>query len=62
MKWFQVELFNVTDKSAMTALVKAKEYSEACVKLAKIHGEANFKLLGMYEQSEIDKNILNRVT
>lgn len=62
MKWFQIEMFNTVTKMAMVAIVKAKEYGAACTKLAQIHGEAQFKLLGMYEPSQLDTTILVRVT
>lgn len=59
-KWFLIEMF-MADKMTTQHMVKAKTYPDACVKLAKLHGEPNaFKCLGEYEVSEVDKDVLNR--
>lgn len=58
--FFFIEMFS-SDKSVTTHFVKGKTYEECCVKLAKIYGEPNaFKLLGLYEASTVDKDIINR--
>ncbi len=44
-----------------SAMVKAKSFSEAAALMVKLHGESDVKLLGIYEQSEIDKTVFNRV-
>lgn len=60
MMWFLVE-FTAGDSWFKTAMVKAKRYEEACEKISKIHGDGTFKLLGMFEKSEIDANVFNRI-
>jgi hypothetical protein len=61
MRWFLIELWMV-GRLSKQELVKAKDYGAACIKLALIHGESNaFKLLGVFEPRETDKNILERV-
>jgi len=59
MPYYEIEL-TATDGWVKRYLVKAKTYEDACAKVAKIDGDGKFKLLGLFEPMEIDKNILKR--
>lgn len=60
MRWFLIES-SYADHVYGQHMVHAKTYEEACTKIAKIEGEGEYKLLGLYEPMEIDKKILKRI-
>lgn len=60
MSWWHVELYAV-DGWVKTFVVKAKTYPDACTAVAKLEGEGEFKLLGHFEVSTVDKNIIKRI-
>lgn len=62
MRLFLIEVFNVADHSSTIFIAKAKDYDHAVSKVANYGGEAQFKLLGMFEQLETEKILYQRIS
>lgn len=59
MKWFEIE-YTATAGDFSRMLVKAKTYEEACAKIQKLKGDSHYKLLAVWHNMEIDKNVMER--